>query len=84
MFEGSRARFILTCEENKSPRLKGIQLNTPKLTISKKSSKYLKSRDRLTSIPLAEKLSVILKFFLVPHVKRIWRTVKLFEKLCDY
>ena len=80
MFEVSRARFILTCEDNKSRRLKGIQLNTPKSTISKNSSKFLKdSRDRL-----AEKLSVILKYFLVPHVKKILRTVKLFEKLCDY
>ena len=51
----------------------------------KNASKYLKeSRDRLTFTPLAEKLFVIFIFFLVPHVKMIWRTVKLFEKLCEY
>ena len=84
MLEGSRAQSILICEENKSRRVKLIQLNTPKSTISKNASKYLKdSRDRLTFIPLTEKLSAILKFFLVPHVNKNWRTVK-FGKLCDY
>ena len=50
----------------------------------KNVSKYMKeSRDGLTFMPLAEMLFVILIFFLVPHVKMIWRMVKLFEKLCD-
>ena len=50
----------------------------------KNVSKYLKeSRDRLTFTPLAEMLFDILIFFLVPRVKMIWRTVKMFEKLCD-
>ena len=50
----------------------------------KNVSKYLKeSRDRLAFMPLAEMLFVILIFFLAIQVKMIWRTVKLFEKLCD-
>ena len=41
MLKGSRARFILTCEQNISRRLERFQLNTHKSFILKKISRNI-------------------------------------------